>query len=164
MLSVIGLLGKRNKNLFIVDDYFTKQVEAYPLEKQRAEVVAEVLVNEFISRLGVPKQMHSDQGRNFELALFSGVCNLLRMDETRTIPLYPESYGRVERFNRTPENQLVIFEEHDEKDRDDHLALLITLYRSAVRESTKKTPANLMFGREFNLPIDLHSEDLVARE
>ena len=32
---MIGVLGKRNKDLFIVDDYFTKQVEAYPLEKQR---------------------------------------------------------------------------------------------------------------------------------
>ena len=70
----------------------------------------------------------------------------------------------VERFNRTPEDQLVIFEEHDEKDWDDHLTLLMTLYRSAVRESTKKTPAKLMFGRELNLPIDLISEDLVARE
>ena len=96
-------------------------------------MVAEVLVNEFISRLGVPKQMHSDQGRNFELALFSGVCNLLRIDKTRTIALYPESDGMVERFNRTSENQLVIFEEHDEKDWDDHLGMLMTFYRLAVR-------------------------------
>ena len=68
-VDILGLLpvsGQGNKYLLIVDDYFAKWVQAYSLENQRAEVVAEVLVDEFISGLGVPKQMHSDQGRNFE--------------------------------------------------------------------------------------------------
>ena len=97
VLGPLPVSGKGDRYLLIVDDYrFTKWVEAYPLENQRAEVVAEVLVDKFISRLGVPKQMHSDQGRNFGSAVFSGVCNLLRTD------------GMVGRFNITPEYQLAI--------------------------------------------------------
>ena len=113
------------------------------------------LVKEFISRFGVPMQMHSDQGRNFESAVFSGVCNLLGINKTRTTALHPESDGMVERFNRTLENQLAIFVEHHQKDWDDHVPLLMMSYRSAVHESTKQTPAKLMFGREVNLPLDL---------
>ena len=100
-------------------------------------------------------QMHSDQGRNFESAVFSGVCNLLGINKTRTTALHPESDGMVERFNRTLENQLAIFVEHHQKDWDDHVPLLMMSYRSAVHESTKQTPAKLMFGREVNLPLDL---------
>ena len=109
VLGPLPVSEKGNKYLLIVDDYFTKWVEAYPLENQRADVVAEVLVKEFISRFGVPMQMHSDQGRNFESAVFSGVCNLLGINKTRTTALHPESDGMVERFNRTLENQLAIF-------------------------------------------------------
>ena len=155
VLGPLPVSERGNRYLLIVADYFTKWVEAYPLENQRAEIVAEVLVKEFISRFGVPMQIHSDQGRNFESAVFSGVCNLLGIDKTRTTALHPESDGMVERFNRTLENQLAIFVERHQKDWDDHVPLLMMSYRSAVHESTKQTPAKLMFGRELNLPIDL---------
>ena len=146
---------KGNNYLLIVADYFTKWVEAYPLENQRAEVMADVLVKEFISRFGVPMQMHSDQGQNFESAVFSGVCNLLGINKTRTTALHPESNGMVERFTRTLENQLAIFVERHQKDLDDHVPFLMMSYRSAIHESTKQTPAKLLFGCEINLPIDL---------
>ena len=155
VLDPLPVSEKGNKYLLIVADYFTKWVEAYPLENQRAEVVAEVLVKEFISRFGVPMQLHSDQGRNFESAVFSGVCNLLGINKIRTTALHPESDGMVERFNRTLGNQLAIFVERHQKDWDDHVPLLMMSYRSAIHESTKQTPPKLMFGREINLPIDL---------
>ena len=68
-----------------------------------------VFVREFVSRFGVPLQLHSDQGRNFESVLFNDVCNLLGVDKTRTTALHPQSDGMVERFNRTLENQLAVF-------------------------------------------------------
>ena len=157
-IDVLGPLptsGKGNKYILIVGDYFTKWAEAYPLENQRAEVVAEVIVKQFIARFGVPLQMHSDQGRNFESAVFSDICVMLGIDKTRTTALHPESDGMVERFNRTLENQLAIFVERHQKDWDKNVPLLLMSYRSAIHESTKETPANVMFGRELNLPIDL---------
>ena len=53
------------KHLLVVVDHFTKWVEVYPLKTQEAGEVAAVLVNEFISRWGVPHSFHSDQGANF---------------------------------------------------------------------------------------------------
>ncbi len=72
-LDILGPLPtsvRGNKYILIVGDYFMKWVEAYPLENQKAETVAEVFVREFVSRFGVPLQLHSDQGRNFENARY----------------------------------------------------------------------------------------------
>ncbi|GFW61919.1 retrovirus-related Pol polyprotein from transposon 412 [Trichonephila clavipes] len=66
-----------NNNILVVMDYFTKWPEAYPIPDQEASTVAEVLVQQWISRFGVPLQLHSDQGRNFD----SAVCK--RLQNTR---------------------------------------------------------------------------------
>ena len=62
----------------------------------------------------------------------------------------------VERFNRTLDNQMAIFvEKHMQKNWDEQMPLLLLFYRTAVHESTKQTPPNLMFGRKLTLSIDL---------
>ena len=54
-----------NKYVLVVGGYVTKWTEAYALSNQEAETVARVLAKEFIPRYGVPREIHSDQGRNF---------------------------------------------------------------------------------------------------
>ena len=54
-----------NKLILVLVDQFTKWVECYPIPDQTAEVVCRELITNFISRFGVPQQIHSDQGRNF---------------------------------------------------------------------------------------------------
>ncbi|GFW68511.1 retrovirus-related Pol polyprotein from transposon 412 [Trichonephila clavipes] len=67
-------------------DYFTKWPEVYPIPDQEAPTVAEAVVQHWISRYGVPLQLHSDQGRNFVSAVLKGVCELLGIDKTKTTP------------------------------------------------------------------------------
>ncbi|GFT17686.1 retrovirus-related Pol polyprotein from transposon 412 [Trichonephila clavipes] len=87
-------------------DYFTKWPEAYPIPNQEASTVAEVLVQHWISLFGVPLQLHSDQGRNFDSAVCKRLSEILAIDKTRTTALHPQSDGMVERFNRTILNSL----------------------------------------------------------
>ena len=158
-IDVLGPLpqsNQGNKYILIAADYFTKWVEAYPLANQEAITVAKVLVREFVSRVGVPLILHSDQGRNFESAVFSEMCSLLGITKTRTTPLHPQSDSMVERFNRTLEAQLSKFVEDHQQDWDSHLPLLLMAYRTAVHEATGCTPVSLMLGQDLRLPIDLH--------
>ncbi len=148
-LDVLGALPTSesgNKYLLIVADYFTKWPEAYPLPNQEATTVAEALVKEFVCRFGVPREIHSDQGRNFESKVFSEMCRLLGMKKTRTTALHPQSDGMVERYNRTIEAQLAIFVEQHQWDWDQHVPLLLMAYCSAVHDSTRCTPARMMLG------------------
>ena len=106
-------------------DYFSKWPEAYAIPRQDAEMVAEVLVNEFVCRFGVPLELHSDQGTNFESAVFKEMCRLLGIRKTRTAPLHPQSDGMVERYNRTLKTQLSLFVEEHQRDWDKHVPMLL---------------------------------------
>lgn len=126
--------GKRY--VLVAIDYFSKWPEAYPLPNQEATTVAEVLVNNWICRYGVPIELHSDQGRNFESEVFRNVCELLGTRKTRTTPSHPQSDGMVERFNATLEKNLRMFVNDHQTDWDKHIPLFVLAYRSAVHETT----------------------------
>ena len=77
-------------------DCFTKWPEAYAVPDQSATTTAEKLVDEMFCRFGVPEELHSEQGQNFEASVFQEVCRRLGMKRTRTTPLHPQSDGLVE--------------------------------------------------------------------
>ncbi|GBM01486.1 Retrovirus-related Pol polyprotein from transposon 412 [Araneus ventricosus] len=106
-LDILGPLPvKGNRYVLVLIDYFTKWPEAIPISDQGASTVAEELVRAWISRYGVPMILHSDQGTNFNSALFTELCKLLGLLKTSTTALHPEFGGMVEKFNRTILNHL----------------------------------------------------------
>ncbi|CAI5646279.1 unnamed protein product [Oreochromis niloticus] len=124
-------------------------------EPKSATTTAERLVEEMFTHFGVPAELHSDQGCNFESKVFGEICRRLGVEKTRTTPLHPQSDGLVKRFNRTLATQLAIFTSRHQRDWDRHLPLVLWSYRTAVQESSQCTPAALMFGRELRTPVDL---------
>ncbi|GFV07303.1 retrovirus-related Pol polyprotein from transposon 412 [Trichonephila clavipes] len=95
ILGPLPRTASGNKYLLVVIDYFTKWPEVYPIPDQEAPTVAEAVVQHWISRYGVPLQLHSDQGRNFVSAVLKGVCELLGIDKTKTTPLHPHVRSAV---------------------------------------------------------------------
>ena len=59
-----SILG--NKYLIVITDHFTKWVEAFPLTIFRTKTVVNVFVSQGISRYGIPLEIHTDKGRNFD--------------------------------------------------------------------------------------------------
>ena len=78
------------------------------MKNMEASTIVQILMNEFITRYGVPEILHTDQGRNFESSLIKELCRTLGINKTRTLPYHPQSDGMVERFNRTLLNMLSI--------------------------------------------------------
>ena len=146
---------RKNIYILVVSDYYTKYVEAYALPDQTAQTVADCLVTEWICRFGVPLQILSDQGRNFESGLFQEVCKLLDMKKIRTSRYRPQTDGLVERYNRALKSMLKSFCQVEKSDWDHHLPYVMMAYRATIQESTKCTPNLLMFGRETRLPVDI---------
>ncbi|XP_050714146.1 protein NYNRIN-like [Eriocheir sinensis] len=140
----LPLTPRGNRYICVVMDYFTKWPEAYALPNHEAETVAGVLVNEFFTRFGVPAELHSDQGREFESRVFRECCELLGVRKTRTTPLHPQSDGMVERFNRTLAQQLAKYCGEGQEDWDVKLPAMLMAYRSAVHEAPDYTPARLI--------------------
>ena len=61
----------------------------------------------------------------------------------------------VERFNRTMEEHRSKMVAEHQKDWDRHLPLFLLAYRSAVHDTTGKTPARIVFGRELCLSCNI---------
>ena len=50
----------------MIIDCFTKWVEAFPLKNFKAKTIADIFVKQFVSRHGIPFEVHTDQGKCFE--------------------------------------------------------------------------------------------------
>ena len=134
-IDILGPLPESyngNKYIIIVTSYFNRWTKDFAIPNQEAITVAETL--EFISRFGIPKQIHTDQGRQFESHFFQKLCHLLDVDKTRTTALHPQSGGLVERFNNTLEDMISKYVGVDPRGWDSALGLLL------LADSLNKNP------------------------
>jgi hypothetical protein len=138
-----------NRYLLIAMDYFTKWPEVYAIPNQEASTVAEVLVNNFFCRFRIPRELHSDEGRNFESRLLQEVLQCLGVSKTRTTPLHPQLDGMVERYIKTIEEHLRKVVAQHQRDWNERLPLFLLAYRAASHDTTGLTPSSLVFGREL---------------
>ncbi len=142
------------ENLLVVTDVFSKFAQAYPTSDQRAGTVVRILTERWFYIYGVPKRIHSDQGRNFEGELLKRLCQLYGIEKSRTSPYHPEGNGQCERFNRTLHDLLRTLPPEQKKRWPHHLPQLLFAYNTSVHSSTGFSPYELMFGRKPLLPID----------
>ena len=157
-MDIVGPLlrtQRGNRYIFTVIDHFTKHAKAYALPDPEAVTIARVLLNEFISRFGVPYIINTDQGANFESYMFKELFQLLNIKKTRTSPYYPQCDGQVERMNRTLIELLALNVANPTEKLDLNLVLVLIAYRSAVQSSKGLTPHFMLFGREMRLPLDI---------
>ena len=136
IMGPLPISNHGNNCVIVVGDYFTCWIKAYAIPDQQAETTAKTLVNEFMSRFGIPLEMHIDQGRNFESQLFKEVCRMLKVKKTRSMP--SQSNGLIERFNRTLGKMIRSFINSNKQNWDIHIPLLTAAYRF--------TPNKLMLG------------------
>lgn len=154
-LDIMGPLNEtecKQSFVLVIQDYFTKYVEAYPLPDQQAVTVARVLASEWVCRYGAPQTLHSDQGRNFESEVFQEMCKLFGIEKTHTTPFRPQSDGQVERFNATLHKILATTAERCHWDWDLMIPYAVMAYRATKHSATGFTPNFMMFGREVREP------------
>ena len=144
-----------NAYILVISDYFTKWTEAFAVADMCATTVADILVNQYITRFGIVREIISDQGKQFESELFRELCSRLGIDKKRCSPGHPQNNGLVERFNKTLLDMLAKYIDSNQRNWDKYLQLVMLAYRSSVHDSTGFSPAFLTFGREIELPCDL---------
>ena len=155
ILSGLPVATDGSKHILVVTDYFTKWVEAYSLPDQEASTCMTILYQNFFSRFGLPRQLHSDQGRNFESHLFADLCKITGIRRTRTTPFHPRSDGQTERMNRTLLQMLRTCASDSPKEWPSRLPAILAAYRMTQHKTTGVTPNMAMLGREVLLPCTL---------
>ena len=136
-------------------DCFTRFVEAVAIPNKEATTVARALVENVFCRYGLPSQLLSDQGKEFDNVLLHELCRLLGVDKIRTSAYKASTNGCIERFHRTLNSMIGRVVADNQREWDEILPYVMAAYRSAIHDSTGHSPNFLMFGREVRAPVDV---------
>ncbi|GFY32821.1 retrovirus-related Pol polyprotein from transposon 297 [Trichonephila clavipes] len=136
----------------IITDHFTKWSELIPLRKASAQAIANALFENYISRYGAPISLISDNGPQFISEVFEHLSHRLDIKHIKTVTYRPQ-VNLTERVNRTLVQMIVCFVEENHDNWDRFLHGFSFALRTAVNETTGKTPAELFLGRKIITPF-----------
>ena len=160
-MDIVGPLPRSragHRYILVMCDYASRYPEAVPMRCVDAEHVAEELVKIF-ARVGLPKEILTDQGSNFTSELLKEMYRLLHVGGIWTSPYHPQTDRLVERFNGTLKSMLRKCAKEEGKDWDQLIPYVLFAYREAPQESTGFSPFELLYGREVRGPLDVIKEE-----
>ena len=146
-----------NRYLLTVVDYATRYPEAVALKDIQTETVAEALVDIY-SRVGIPKEVLSDQGSQMVSNIMKELSRLLSVRQLVISPYHPICNGLVEKFNGTLKAMLKKVCAEKPKDWDRYLGPLLFAYREVRQESLGFSPFELVYGRSVRGPLVILKE------
>ncbi|XP_039303396.1 uncharacterized protein LOC120357300 [Solenopsis invicta] len=103
----------------------------------------------WVARYGPPLTITTDQGSQFEAALFKALINLIGCDRKRTSAYHPASNSILERWHRTVKTSIMC---HQTKNWLESLPSVLLGLRSCFKEDLKASPADLLYGTTLRIP------------
>lgn len=146
-----------NRYILVVQDYFSKWVEIFPIPDKNGKTIAAILNDEIFCRYASCCEILSDKGLEFENQHVKQVLDAWGVKKSRTSGYAPWSNGMLERSNRVLKN-LLRQNVHATYNRwDERLPQMRFVMNTIVHSTTGETPYKVWFSRceEANLPLDL---------
>ena len=144
-----------NRYIIVFSDYYTRWPEAFALPSCEAPRIAQLIVDEILSRHSAPRTLLSDLGPNFLASIVKELCKLIDTRRLLTTSYHPQTDGLVEKLNGTLAKGLSMYVSTHQKDWDRHLSLILFAYRVSPNVTTGESPFYLLYGREPRLPVDV---------
>jgi len=115
---------------FLQCNNFTKWMEAFPIKKHTAPIVARILFEQIFMRFETPLRILTDGGPEFESTLFAELCKLMQIDKVRSTLYHPPVglNGQLERFHRTLNSILGKIMAEDQRDWNEQLPAVMAAY------------------------------------
>ena len=156
-VDLVGPMPKSHKdNLFIctMQDGFSKFVTAVMIPCKEAPVVANAVLEGWITKFGCPDRIHTDQGTEFKNKLWKDLMDRLQITKTETPPYNPHS-NLVERFHRALNAIMRCYMDREDRDWESYIPMCCFAYNTKINSTTGITPFEAWMGRPAKLPIDL---------
>ena len=107
-------------------------------------------------RFGVPRVLVSDNGRQFDNALFKDFCKHFGIQNYYSSPAHPQANGQAEVTNRSLLKIIKTRLEGAKGVWSDELLGVLWAYRMTVRTPTRETLFKLAYGSETVIPAEVH--------
>ena len=143
------------KYMLTVVNHFSKWADAFPIRNQEAKTIAQVLLDKVFCYLGMPLQILSDQGANFQSDLFKEFCFALNIEKIPTSAYEPSANGAVERFHRTLNSMIGKIVSENHRNWHEVIPQVMAAYHASEHSATGFSLNKIMLGRECRAPIDL---------
>ena len=128
------------KFLVVGIDYFTKWVEAEPLASIIQQNVKNFVWKNIVCKFGVPRVLVSNNGRQFDNALFKNFCEHFGIQNHYSSPAHPQANDQAEVANRSLLKIIKTRLEGEKGVWSNELAGVLWAYRMIVRTPTGETP------------------------
>ena len=154
---IAPMTERGHRYILVMMDYATRYPEAVPLKNITAERVAEELLGMF-TRLGIPKQILTDQGTQFMSGVMKEMSRLLSIKQLTTTPYHAMTNGLCERQNGVLKSTLRKMCEERPRDWDRYIGPILFAYRETPHTSSGFSPFELLFGRTVRGPMTILRE------
>ncbi len=145
--------------LLTVTDHLTKYVVLVPCkETDDAEALATRLFDKVISHFGLPVVIVSDRDSKYTSRFWKSLFVALGTKLAVSTAYHPQTDGQSERTNQTVEVMLRCLCEDYGADWADKLSRVQFAFNTSVNESTKFSPAQLLFGYQPRHIMDVFAQ------
>ncbi|VFR03423.1 unnamed protein product [Cuscuta campestris] len=156
-IDLVGILPRgtgNNTYLVVAIDYFTKWVEAAPVPTITAEQMTKFVSKQILCRFGVPQQIITDNGTQFEAGGFNEFLQSWGIKHSYAAVGYPQTNGQVENTNRTIMDGLKKKIMECKSAWVEEVPYILWTYRTTPRKATSETPFSLTYGFEARAPAE----------
>jgi len=87
--------GRGSNWILVLTNHFTRWADALAILDALAPTVARVLDQSVFGYFGLPEQIHSDQGAQFQSQLMSDLCKAWEVNQSGTTPYNLQGNGVV---------------------------------------------------------------------
>ena len=128
-------------------------MEHITLPEPIAELVAEAIFEQWISRWGTMRALLTDNGRQFTARLLQQLTDVYGIKHIYSSPYNPRGNSAVESYMRTLKTTLKVCTQAFQADWDVALQAAALAYRATPHTVTGHTPVFLVSGQEIVLPL-----------
>ena len=146
-----------NTHVAVLQDAFSKWLEAKPLKDTRTSTITDWLEREIFSRFGEPDLITTDGGTQFDSREFKAFCERWSIRHHIASPYHHQGNGLAEKAIQTLESMLrTTCQEQSEWSQ--HVPECVKAYNARKHLTTGVTPYSLMFNREARCKLDREFE------
>jgi len=150
------LSARGNTWILVLTDHFTRWADALAIPDASTPTVAWALDQNVFCYLGLPEQIHMDQGAQFQSQLMEDLCQIWGVNQKWTTPYHLQGNGVVERNNKMLGDALrSLLLGRGQEEWDVVLPQIMRAYRRTPHSTTQETPNFLIIGQETRVPEHL---------